>query len=90
MILHLKAPNDRNGSPRRIWMQMAGHEIKDGKAFFRPLLRPAVVDEGYTGMPEFIRKMIRECALDVTVMEIAPKEYKRILKDKINFNPVAE
>jgi len=65
----LKAPNDRNGNPQRVWVVYAIDE-GDGLAF--PV---ETINEGYGGIPEKCRELIR-----LLPVEVSTKEYKAWLK----------
>jgi hypothetical protein len=70
IIQHVKAPNDRNGNPRRCYV-VYGDIVGD-------LL--AVYDEGYQGrhaMPEFVREGFN---MWLEPVNVSASEYKRFLK----------
>lgn len=64
-IIRLRAKNDRNGNPRRVFVAIEDGDVK------------GVFDEGYSGsaaVPESFGKW-RGITIDVT-----PSEYRRVLK----------
>lgn len=77
MILHLNAGNDRNGNPRRLYMLTV--ELVNNS--FSPLDKPRVWVEGYGGMPNELRTLVRDYGMWPVSMEITPREYKRLERD---------
>lgn len=60
----LRAPNDRNGNPRRLFV-----------AYSYSVQPVRVYDEGYTGVPEDLREVRAALTVDVSVTE-----YRRFLR----------
>lgn len=65
IIQQLKAPNNNNGNPRRLWMEWAN----DGNLL-------SVYEEGYTGKPGHIGQVT-----DLGSIEITAKTYNAIKAD---------
>lgn len=75
LIQHIRAPNDRNGNPRRCFIlyHVREDETQDGNAY--PTIRIlAVEEEGYAGIPDEWRGYGRLPAINVSV-----SEYRRLL-----------
>ena len=60
MYQHLRAPNDRNGNPRRLWAFYTGAGMVDH-----------VIDEGYGGRPQEAQGLA-----ELPAINIAPSEYR--------------
>lgn len=56
-LLHLAAPNDQNGNPRRTWLLLVDGAIKDGEK------------EGYSGKPRRFRDYMA-LRINVTASEL--------------------
>ena len=72
---HMKAPNDTNGNPRRLFM------VYDGSTQF-------AVDEGYKGKPKFLNYCRHgrnwgngDDFQELMPVDISPKEYRKILAE---------
>ncbi len=60
----VRAPNDKNGNPRRVWLVYG----KDGTPI-------EVIDEGCAGMPKRLRELP-----ELPTMDVSPTAYKGWLK----------
>lgn len=67
----IKAPNDSNGNPRRAFVIYAIHE--DDYSGYTVIVD--VIDDGYQGQPQWVRKLPHADSVKVSVAE-----YKRYLK----------
>ena len=70
-VLHLRAPNDSNGNPRRLYLG-----INDVGVVVR------VHDEGYAGHPEWVKAWMNNDGISRWPVEITttPKEYSAFLR----------
>lgn len=71
-ILHLRAPHDTNGNPRRVFVVIDASGKEDGRTL-------GVFDEGYAGNRAVPEEMRNAAIAEVTI-EVTPKEYKEWLK----------
>ena len=53
---HMKAPQDRNGNPRRLWM------VYEGREFY-------AIDEEYKGRPAFLRDYLELIPVNISVSD---------------------
>ena len=70
-VLHLKAPHDRNGNPRRLFVIITDEEMW-------------AEDEGYEGIAGILARRgnyLREPLENATPMNITATEYRRIKKE---------
>jgi hypothetical protein len=71
----LRAPNDVNGNPRRVWMV---YEISDVEQLGWARV-VAAYDEGYAGTPREVRELT-----ELPSVEVSATEYKLALKQGRN------
>ena len=71
---HLRAPNDSNGNPRRLW---AIYEVASRSVTSRIV---KVIDEGYGGRPDCVRKLVELPSIDITLGDY--KEWIRVAKSE--------
>ena len=68
IVQHLVCNNDRNGNPRRVWMQ------------YSDAGRPMAFDEGYAGRPYQTRQEAHiDPIIELPTLEITVAQYKEIL-----------
>jgi len=87
LVMHVKAPNDRNGNPRRLYLVLRSGPSTTTRAGPTSPAIPAIhifaVDEGYNGGGDLMRKLRAAC-LDVVELpgiEVSPTVYKRMLRE---------
>lgn len=68
----LKAPNDRNGNPRRLWMIYEFETLPDNDVDIVVASKTYAIDEGYRGMPAEAR------GLEIPAINITLAEYRRL------------
>lgn len=62
MFQHIRAENDANGNPRRLWV------------FYRPDgIICKVIDEGYSGRPALCKGLV-----ELAEINVGPKEYRSL------------
>lgn len=66
--IHICAPNDRNGNPRRGWLFVGG----SGTEWH---------EEGYAGVLAIRADYLRDIARDAPRVNVGAAEYRRIRKD---------
>ena len=72
MVIKLRAKNDANGNPRRVFVRFSGTEPK-----VRVLV--GTVDEGYEGEGAITRAGWMACEYSGIIIDVSPFEYRRFL-----------
>jgi hypothetical protein len=87
LVQHIKAPNDRNGNPQRLYLVTRAGPGTTARMSPANPARPAAhvyaVDEGYDAGGDLIRKL-RAAGLRVFELpgiEVSPAQYKRLLRE---------
>ena len=84
LVMHVKAPNDRSGNPRRLYLVLrSGPGTTTHTSPAIPAIHIFAVDEGYNGGGNLMRKLRAAC-LDVVELpgiEVSPTVYKRMLRE---------
>lgn len=86
-VQHIKAPNDRNGNPRRLYLVTRtgpGTTARMSPASpARPAIHVYAVDEGHSNGGDLMRKL-RAAGLrvfELPSVEVSPTQYKRLLRE---------
>lgn len=80
IVQHLKAPNDSNGNPRRLWAvygSYSGNLVE-------------LIEEGYAGRPDACNKRLNPDVVEVLEVNITVGEYnvwKKYAKEQHIYSP---
>ena len=67
MVIKLRAKNDANGNPRRVFVRFCGPQVI------------GTVDEGYEGESAITRAGWMACEYSGIIIDVSPFEYRRFL-----------